>query len=133
MTILSIGFARALLLIFLIVSLNSFVIQEERPAMTLAEFNQRVTAKDKAVLVYFSAHWCTVCAKMKPQIDEIEAGYGKRLQIIRLDPDRDKEIAQEFEIDALPVLIIYKNGIRQWVHAGLIDKKTLVERIEMNL
>jgi thioredoxin-like negative regulator of GroEL len=103
--------------------------QDQQP-LTMQEFNRRVSAGPKMTLVYFNASWCSVCAKMKPTIDQIELEYKSTIDVLRVDADRDKEVVKEFEIDALPVLILYRYGTREWVYAGLIDKKTLKDKID---
>jgi thioredoxin-like negative regulator of GroEL len=104
--------------------------RQEQPPITLQEFNRRVSAGPKMTLVYFSASWCAVCAKMKPVIDQVELDYKSQMDVLRVDADRDKEVVKEFEIDALPVLVLYRYGTREWVYAGLIDKKTLKDKID---
>ena len=98
--------------------------QDERP-ITLTEFKKRVAGKEKLVLVYFSADWCMVCAKIKPIIDSVEKQYKEKVDVLRINTDRDKEVAAEFEVDALPIFILYKNNCREWIHVGLIEKKEL--------
>jgi len=123
------------ILTFLTVCLVDFgfkspdVKQDDKP-INLAEYKKQIARKDKIILAYFSAHWCHICAKVKPLIDQVENDYKTKLQVLRLDTDRDKEVANEFEIDALPVLILYKNGSREWVHVGLIEKHELKAKIE---
>jgi len=103
--------------------------QDDKP-ISLAEYNKQIARKDKIILAYFSAHWCHICAKVKPLIEQVENDYKTKLEVLRIDTDRDKEVANEFEIDALPVLILYKNGSREWVHVGLIEKHELKAKIE---
>lgn len=103
--------------------------QDEEKAITLAEFNTKIKESNKAVLVYFSASWCTVCGKMKPVIAEIEKEFGSKVEIYKIDADRDKEIADEFEINSLPVIMLYHHNNREWLHVGIIDKAKLKEKI----
>ena len=103
--------------------------KQDPTPITLVEFNKKTANKDKKVLVYFNASWCTVCAKMKPLIEEIEKENNSRLEVLRINTDIDKEVANEFEIDALPVLILYHNGVREWIYVGIIDKNLLKEKI----
>lgn len=51
---------------------------------------------------------------MKPIIEELEKQDSSKVCILRINADRDKEIAAEFEIDAMPVLMLYKGGCRDW-------------------
>jgi thioredoxin-like negative regulator of GroEL len=102
--------------------------QDEKP-VTLVEFNKRIATKEKMVLIYFSADWCAVCIKMKPVMERIKNKFSASMEVLRIDTDRDKEITNEFEIDALPVLILYKNGVRVWIYVGLIDEEVLNAKI----
>jgi len=117
------------LILFSTIMLMSFIFLKQDQKITLEEFRQKVGQSEKITLVYFSARWCLICPKMKPAIDEIENEKNPKLQVLRIDTDRDREIAEEFEISSLPVLMIYKNGNRQWLHVGLIDKSQLKEKI----
>ena len=98
--------------------------------ITLKEYNRRISNQEKIVLAYFSADWCMVCAKIKPVIEEIERDLGKKVDVLRINADRDKEVTKEFEVDALPVLILYKNGSKAWVLVGVVDPKKLRPQVE---
>ncbi|MDP2388069.1 MAG: thioredoxin domain-containing protein [Bacteroidota bacterium] len=102
--------------------------QEEKP-ITMEAFNKRVSNKDKAVLVFFHADWCMICRKMEPSINEIEKELGGKLDVFRIDTERDREIADTFEVNSLPLLLFYKNGQKQWTHLGMADKNTLLTKI----
>ncbi len=101
--------------------------QEEPKGISLTEFNKRTGDKNKIVLVYFHADWCVVCAKMKPIIQKIDSLYQPQLEILNIDTDRDKEVADEFEINSLPVLMLYKHGNREWTRIGILSEKELTE------
>ena len=97
--------------------------------MTLNEFNEKIKGTDKPVLVYFNATWCTVCKKVKPILSEIESELKENLEILKIDTDVDKEVANEFDVHALPVLILYNHANREWVHVGIINKSELKQKI----
>jgi thioredoxin 1 len=106
-----------------------FTRQDQQP-LTLKEYNKKIARDDKMVLVYFHASWCMVCEKIKPVVQEVESENAAKLEVLSVDTDKDKEVASEFEIDALPVLMLYKKGSRQWINLGIIDKKKLQEKID---
>ncbi len=112
---------------------NMAVEVKQENEITLAEYNHRIINNDKAVLAYFSADWCVFCEKIEPVIGEIERDLGRKVEILRINTDRDKEIAKEFEVDALPILILYKNGNKAWVHVGMVDLKRLRAEVEAYL
>ena len=92
---------------------------------TLAEFNSRIKNSKKPVLVYFYADWCLICPKLKPIISQIETEYTDKIEVIKVNTDKCKEISRELEIDGLPLIIIYKNGKNTWTYVGLTDKMNI--------
>ena len=125
-------YAALSLIIFLLVNFtgNSANAKQNDPEVTLKEYNKRIVNGKEIILVYFSADWCTVCVKMKPIIEQIEQEYSHKIDVLRIDTERDKEVTKDFEIDALPILMIYKNGIITWTYTGLIEKSKLKAQLE---
>lgn len=107
--------------------------QDEKP-VSLEDFYRYTTKKDTVFLVYFSADWCTVCAKMKPLLQGIVKDFNsKKFELLNIDTDRDKEITEELGIDALPVFMIYKNGCREWIYVGLVENYELRSQLKYYL
>ncbi len=114
-------------------NIKATIRQEEKP-LSLEEFNKQVNKKDTVVLVYFSAEWCTVCAKVKPVLLGIERDFSnKKFQLLKIDTDRDREITEEFGVDALPVFMIYKKGCREWIYVGLVENYELRNQLKYYL
>ena len=111
------------------VQLNS--LKQADNEITLVEYNKRICNDKKMVLVYFSADWCEVCAKMKPILSDIENEFDQKMEVLRIDTDRDKEITNEFEIDALPIFMLYVKGNRDWIYVGIIDEKSLRQELKL--
>jgi thioredoxin len=105
-------------------------LKQEDKTFTLAEYNKRISRTDKKVLVYFYADWCMVCPKLKPIIEQVELENKDIVEVLKIDIDKNKEVKEEYEVDALPVLILYKGGKNIWTQVGLTDKKTIKSKIE---
>ena len=118
-----------LILALAMISLVALPQQEQRP-VSLAEFKKVTATKDTTVLVYFSADWCAVCRKMKPIIKAVEDEYKGRIKTLHIDTERDKEVADEYEVNSLPIIMLYKNGSREWIHVGIIQQKDIEQKIE---
>ncbi|MBK7309939.1 MAG: thioredoxin family protein [Sphingobacteriaceae bacterium] len=122
------------LIVALIVSTAFYAINEdsyqEDEVITLDRYNKIVSNKDTAVLVYCSAHWCAACIKMKPIIEETEAYNPSKLKILRIDSDRDKEVSEEFELNTLPLIMLYKKGSMKWTFTGKLEKSALRAKID---
>jgi thioredoxin 1 len=93
---------------------------EKKPLknLTVEEFTKLTKQKGKEVLVNFSASWCVVCKKQKPVLDELAARHRDDLALLEIDMEENPLIAEYFEIDGLPVNIIFRNGVMDWNRVG---------------
>ena len=64
--------------------------------------------KDKLVLVDFFAQWCGPCKMLGPVLEELDA--ENIVDIIKIDVDIEKELAQKYRVMTIPTLILFKNG-----------------------
>ncbi|SDD86905.1 thioredoxin domain-containing protein [Niabella drilacis] len=91
---------------------------------------EKALQTDKLVLVDFYAAWCGPCKKMEPYLKEIAHEKAATVSVLRIDIDKNPELANTLKIDALPVLHIYKNGKLQWSHLGYITKKKVLTKLQ---
>jgi thioredoxin 1 len=99
---------------------------QEITGLSVEQFNSKITVKGKLVLVNFKANWCVVCKKQKPVLNEIQSELGEKLVFIEIDMERNPLIAEYFEVDGLPVNLIYKNGTLVWNRMGMVPKKEML-------
>jgi thioredoxin 1 len=99
-------------------------------AITLKQYNKIVNSTGKPILAYFSADWCSVSVNMNLVIENIEKELGNKIQILKINTERDKELNDYFEINTLPLLLFYKNGIEKWRNFGLISANEICTKIE---
>jgi thioredoxin len=60
--------------------------------------------------VYFYATLCGPCQMMAPILEQVNQELNKRLQIVKIDTDKYPQIASHYQIQALPTLVLFKNG-----------------------
>jgi thioredoxin 1 len=97
--------------------------------MTVDEFKERTSVKNKIILVNFSADWCVMCKKQKPILDQVKAEKKEVIDLIIIDMDENPLIAEYFNVDGLPINLMYKNGNLLWDRAGLKTKNELLKQI----
>ncbi len=90
---------------------------------------EALVGSDKLILVDFYADWCAPCQKMKPYLDEISKDMADKVKIVRINADDNQALCKELQIDALPVLQLYKNKNLTWNNVGFIDKTGVLAQI----
>ncbi|MFK7822485.1 MAG: thioredoxin family protein [Planctomycetaceae bacterium] len=66
--------------------------------------------KNSVTFVDFTATWCGPCQKLKPTLHEMAKEFEGKVQFVEVDVDKSKDLATEFEIEAMPTLIVMKDG-----------------------
>jgi thioredoxin 1 len=87
----------------------------------------------RPVVVDFHALWCGPCKVQSPILKEIASEMGNRIRVIKIDVDRNAEIAQRFHIQGVPTLVIFRNGEMKYKQAGVHSKPQLMNAIAENL
>jgi len=90
---------------------------------------QQIINSGKPVLVDFFATWCGPCKAMSPIIESVAKDMQGNARILKIDVDKNKSIAVKYNIQAVPTLLIFKNGNVVWKHPGGIDKQSLVNSL----
>jgi thioredoxin 1 len=86
---------------------------------------QEIINSGKPVLVDFYADWCGPCKMMAPILKETKDAFGDKVTIIKIDVDRNREVAQQFQIQGIPTLILFQNGQVKWRESGVVPANEL--------
>ncbi len=82
-------------------------------------FKAEVLTAEQPVLVDFWATWCAPCRALAPTIERLGEQYAGKLKIAKLDVDKSPDIASEFGVQAIPTVIVFRDGkeVKRWVGA----------------
>ncbi len=86
------------------------------------EFNELI--KEGTVLVDFFATWCGPCKMLSPVLEELSE--ESNVLIVKVDVDEAGPLAAQYGIQAVPTLMLFKNGQRVDVRMGYQNKNQLL-------
>jgi len=80
---------------------------------------KNIINSNRPVLVDFYAEWCVPCKQIPPILKEVKEEFRQQLRIIKVDVDRNPNIATKYQIKSVPTMMLFKNGEAKWIGAGV--------------
>ena len=102
---------------------------------TACRFRRRLSSDEvlkstEPVLVDFFAEWCGPCKAMAPALEQVAKEMKGKVKIVKLDVDQNPDVTGKYRIQAMPTLMIFKDGKVAAQHVGaLVQKKKLEDWI----
>ena len=99
-----------------------------------SSFTNTVIRQDATpVLVDFWAPWCGPCKAIGPVLDQLAQELDGKALICKVNVDEQSALAGQFNVKAIPTLLLFKNGKVVDQVVGLANKDALKQKIEAQL
>ncbi len=101
--------------------------------VTDSTFEPEVLKSDVPVLVDYWAEWCGPCKAIAPVLEDLAKDYSGKLKIAKVNIDDNQELAQRYNVRAIPTLILFKDGNVQASKLGAMSKSQLTAFLDSNI
>ena len=80
------------------------------PDFTDDNFSTEVLDSAEPVLVDFWAPWCGPCRQIAPMVEELAGENAGSVKIGKVNIDENPKAAQDYGVQSIPTLMIFKGG-----------------------
>jgi thioredoxin 1 len=99
--------------------------------ITQGEFADEVTRCATPVVADFYATWCGPCRELSPLLDKLAGGYTDKIKFVKINVDESPGLAQNFQVQAIPTLIFFKDGKVVDRTTGLLPEADLKLKLDL--
>jgi len=96
-------------------------------------FETDVINSSKPVLVDFWAEWCGPCRQLSPIIDELSKDKADKIEVFKINIDKNPEIPTKHGIRGIPTMILFKDGKPVATKVGALPKSALYDWVDDQL
>ena len=98
----------------------------------MSKFQELING-NKPVLIDFFATWCVPCQALAPILKESKEELGDAVNIIKIDVDKNQEIAAHFQVKGVPTMMLFQNGKMLWRQSGVVSKNEIVTIVKQKV
>ncbi|MFY0484056.1 thioredoxin family protein [Flavobacterium sp. PLA-1-15] len=95
----------------------------------MSKFGELINA-EIPVLIDFYTEWNEQSLSMHEVIRDVAAALGDKAKVIKIDVDKNQELADALRIKSLPTMMIYKDGQMIWRQSGELDANTIIGLVQ---
>ncbi len=95
-----------------------------------SNFEELISSSDLPLLVDFYAPWCGPCRMMAPIVEQVNAQMNQQLRVVKINTDNYPQLASQYQIHALPTLVLFKGGQPVERIEGAVPAAQLIQRLQ---
>lgn len=84
---------------------------------------------ERPVLIDFFATWCGPCQALGPILKQVKDSLGERVSIVKIDVDKNQELAANYQVRGVPTMMLFQNGKSLWRQSGVLSKEDIISVI----
>lgn len=85
-----------------------------------------IVNSENVVLVDFFGTWCGPCQALMPILKDVKEDLGDAIKIVKIDIDKNQELATKYQVRSVPTMILFKDGEPKWRQSGVLQKKDII-------
>ena len=97
------------------------------------EFNTNIETGSGIGVVDFFATWCGPCKMLAPVFQEASDEVGSKANFVKVDIDKNMELARKYSVSTVPTVMIFKDGKPVETMVGFMPKEKLISKINAHL
>lgn len=90
---------------------------------------QDIIDSEKPVLIDFYGSWCGPCKMLSPILKDVKDSLGERISVIKVDVDKNPELAAIHNVRGVPTMMLYQKGEQLWRQSGVLSKEEIIQII----
>jgi thioredoxin 1 len=98
--------------------------------LTDSNFHQEVEKSEIPYIVDFWAIWCTPCTIIAPALEEIAKEFDGKVTVGKVNVDNEIKTANEFSIQNIPTIVIFKGGKEVERIIGAVPKEHIIKKLK---
>ena len=95
----------------------------------MSKFGELIDA-EVPLLLDFYTDWNESCLAMSSILNKVAAALGDKAKVIKIDIEKNRQLAEALRVKGLPTLMLYKGGEMKWRQSGEQDANTLITLVQ---